>query len=343
MKLIGTSAWLALAKLADAVERSRSTLDVSAGWDNTWSAGERVGEPRRAYVARLAIEHDIPDPLDEHGNWHGAHEREEAHQLAERLAMRWMDIAQSKAHEPAPMPEHVEKRDCPMCKAAPQQWCKPIHAGERDGGGWSHPVRKCTSDSLKRLADEAKKCIAHRGTGYSNRHAIEDAETILSLIAWVSEPPVMRIRGDVHPETLQRLRGHAALSRAIIHNSEPRRQTLTPAARARLAHVVDRYRGPARDLTAVELRANWEAYHRSYVERLAWDTAPQQLVLLSAFESMQGTQLETAAGMQLDRLAEALDLTRWIDDDAGQVESDIELRARALQQRQDLMNVSQQL
>lgn len=80
----------------------------------------------------------------------GAHP-DEPYQLAELTGTRWLDVANEQRTRNPELHMPLEAAPCWTCDAPINVPCNPMHAGERDPGGWSHPTR-----GLKAADDESE-------------------------------------------------------------------------------------------------------------------------------------------------------------------------------------------
>lgn len=119
-------AWAPLVRAAELVLREQATLEVTFG-------RARSNEPRVwTFNVRTLSDLDLNAPAGM-----------EHQELAELTGTRWLDES-VRAH-PKAMP--AEARECATCHAGIGKQCRPMHAGEREPGGWVHPTREAGKDA----------------------------------------------------------------------------------------------------------------------------------------------------------------------------------------------------
>lgn len=132
-----TEQWILLQRLAEAIDSGEATLRHECG---------RRPEPDLEQH-RLTITL-IVGRAHQAGHLWARGDSQEWFERAERLSVKYAEVAQAAERIASKRALSPPRTRCPTCDAPSEEWCRPVHAGERASRDWVHPEREPLVDAL---------------------------------------------------------------------------------------------------------------------------------------------------------------------------------------------------
>ena len=214
------------------------------------------------------------------------------------------------------LPYELPPVPCPACGVDRDALCRPLHPGERDPGGWSHPAREQWAKSESQGTREewrphphagevATRVLAERRFSASGSRDLEIlARTVLAYQRWAERGGQLTPPGTSQAEQMENIRRYVEMG----------------------VMSVDDARRAMRDLTTptVTIRGGDPETARQAREELERTRSVARALVLDS-------DSDVAAGEALDRHAQIVGLTRGATNPIdGHPETDAELRERVL-------------